>query len=237
MSFVYPIPGLLPEGLVVELRDRLTATDAPWVDGRGTAGRLASRKSNQELDLSSALRQEVSAAIHQALADTRRPEALLFQYFAEPVKVSPCLISRTPTGGGYGDHIDNAYMSARTPSEMRSDMSMTIFLSDRESYDGGGLVIDGDLPYAPAFEMPAGGAVLYATTSVHRVNEVKRGERLAAVTWIESRIADPLIRETNGDILQCLNLLTTGFEQDDARIQQMITKLEKVRGNLLKSLG
>jgi len=119
--------------------------------------------------------------------------------------------------------MDNAYLSARTPNEIRSDMSMTIFLNDRESYDGGELVIDSDLPYSPAFKMPAGGAVLYSTTSVHRVNDVKNGERLAAVIWIESRIADPLIRETNGDILECLNLLSTGFEQSDERIRHMVT--------------
>jgi PKHD-type hydroxylase len=151
--------------------------------------------------------------------------------------MSPALVSKTGVGGGYADHVDNNHLSPHTPNEIRADLSMTIFLSDPKDYDGGELVIDSDMAFAPSFKMPAGSAVLYATTSVHRVNPVTRGERLVAVMWFEIRINDPYLREMNADLLECLNALATDPELGRDSAKRVMTKLEKVRANLIKGFN
>ena len=85
---------------------------------------------------------------------------------------------------------------------------LTIFLSDPEEYGGGDLVLNGDLSFSPQFRPPAGGAVLFDASIVQRVNPVTSGIRLTAEIVMESRIADPVTREMNGDLLECLNLLS-----------------------------
>ena len=121
-----------------------------------------------------------------------------------------------------------------SPEEMRSDLSMTIFLTEPDSYQGGELVVDSDMPYAPTFKMAAGGAVLYATNAIHRVAEVTAGERLVAVTWIESRIADVGTRQINADLLQVMSVLTRDGACDPEIRESVVTKLEKVRSNVVK---
>lgn len=237
MPFIYPIPDMLSPEMTARLTARLALSDVPWVDGKGSAGRDATKKHNQEVDPTSKLRFEIAGMVQGALTDMVRKQALQLQYLADPVKMSPTLISRTGVGGGYDDHVDNNHLSPHTPNEMRADLSMTIFLSDPSSYDGGELVIDSDMAFAPSFKMPVGSAVVYATTSVHRVNPVTRGDRLAAVMWFESRISDPHLREINADLLECLNALATdpGFEQGSTK--RVMIKLEKVRANLIKGFA
>ncbi|MEP3115587.1 Fe2+-dependent dioxygenase [Nisaea sp.] len=234
MPYVYPIPNLLPPELVTEIRNRLESEPDSWVDGSQTAGRDAAKKNNQELASDSALRVQVSDAITTVLRDYQRRESLLFTFLAAPSKIGAFLVSSTETGGGYGDHMDNNVMSKGTPEELRSDLSMTIFLSDPESYQGGELVIDSDMAFAPSFKMPAGGAVLYATNSIHRVNPVTAGKRDVAITWIQSEIADPFMRQMNADLLQCLNAVSQNAEQIPQLSNFLTLKLEKVRGNLQK---
>ena len=234
MPYVYPLPNLIPEPIVTELRSALLHDAVPWVDGRRTAGRDGAKKRNRELDTSSALRARLSDRLIESLSNSSTPETFAFQYAADPRRISPFLFSRTGPGGGYADHMDNNFMGRGTAGEMRSDLSMTVFLSDPDSYKGGELVLDSDMRFAPRFKMPAGGAVLYATSAVHRVEPVTDGERLATVTWIESRIADPFTRQINADLLEVLNLVSQdGICEPGAR-PYLVTKLEKIRGNLIK---
>lgn len=237
MPYVYPIPNLLPPELVTEINNRLEANPEAWADGKKTAGRDKGKKSNQELDVDSALRVQISDAITTVLRDYQRRESLLFTFLAAPKKIGKFLVSRTADGGTYGDHMDNNIMSKGTPDELRSDMSMTIFLSDPNSYEGGELVIDSDMTFAPSFKMPAGGAVLYATNSIHRVNPVTSGQRVAAITWIESEIADPFARQMNADLLQCLNAVSQNADKNPQLATFLTLKLEKIRGNLQKRQG
>ncbi len=232
MPYVYPIPNLLPPELVTEIRNRLASEPDSWVDGAQTAGRDAPKKNNRELASDSALRVQISDAITTVLRDYQRRESLLFTFLAAPAKIGKFLVSSTETGGGYNDHMDNNVMAKGTSEELRSDMSMTIFLSDPESYQGGELVVDSDMTFAPSFKMPAGGAVLYATNSIHRVNPVTSGTRDVAVTWIQSEIADPFMRQMNADLLQCLNAVSQNAEQMPQLANFLTLKLEKVRGNL-----
>jgi len=236
MPYVYPIPNLLPQELVAEIINRMQAEPDAWVSGSRTAGREKGKKKNLELASDSDLRMQISDAITTVLRDYQRRESLLFTFLASPSKIGKFLVSKTSKGGAYGDHMDNNIMNRGTAEELRSDLSMTIFLSDPASYEGGELVIDSDMAFAPSFKMPAGGAVLYATNSIHRVNPVTAGERIAAITWIESEIADPFMRQINADLLQCLNAVSQNAEQNPQLSTFLTLKLEKIRGNLHKRI-
>lgn len=236
MPFVYPIPDLLPAALAREIRTALDRPEADWVDGRASAGRDAARKRNRELKPDSELRRSLSGMIGRHLSDLTQPGGRALYTCAEPVRWSDFLFSRTTEGGGYGDHMDNHIMPVGGGG-MRSDMSMTVFLSDPEEYEGGELVIDSDMGFAPRFKLPMGGAVLYSTLAVHRVAPVTAGERVVALTWVESRWRDPLSRQLNADLLECLGLVAQQSGIDAPVKDRLIVKLEKVRGILQKRDG
>jgi PKHD-type hydroxylase len=94
----------------------------------------------------------------------------------------------------YGTHVDDALMHG-----MRTDVSFTLFLSDPEDYDGGELIID-TAAGEDAVKLPAGSLVAYPTTQLHRVAEVSRGERWAAVGWARSFVRDAGRRELLFDL-------------------------------------
>ena len=236
MAAVTPLPDLLPAELVAAVRAEVLAPDAPWRDGGQTAAQNRRFKRNLEIDAKSDLRHRLSERIVAYLVEAATPQGFAFRYASEPASISPFLFSRTGVGGGYGDHVDNTIMSRGTARQLRADLSMTVFLSDPSTYDGGELVIDSDMGFAPSFKLPAGSAVLYATDAVHRVNPVTRGERLVAVTWIESLIANPITRRMNADLLEVLNLVSQdGACHPDLR-RHLVTKLEKVRTGVVKYL-
>jgi PKHD-type hydroxylase len=94
----------------------------------------------------------------------------------------------------YGTHVDDALMQG-----MRSDVSFTLFLSDPQSYQGGELVIE-SASGEDEVKLAAGALVAYPSTSLHRVNAVTRGVRLAAVGWVRSFIRDAARRELLFDL-------------------------------------
>jgi PKHD-type hydroxylase len=106
---------------------------------------------------------------------------------ALPRRVFPPLFNRYDVGMGFGNHIDNALRGERDP--IRTDISATLFLSDPDEYDGGELVVE-DLYGTHAVKLPAGSLVLYPSSSVHRVETVTRGSRVAAFFWIMSLVRD-----------------------------------------------
>lgn len=113
--------------------------------------------------------------------------------FTQAKTVRQPVLSRYSEGMHYMRHLDSP-LFLRDPDPMRADLSITVFLSDRQSYDGGALILEtefGDFDV----KMPAGGAIVYATHFVHEVQKVTRGQRLALVTWVQSRIADPMRRQ------------------------------------------
>jgi PKHD-type hydroxylase len=151
---------------------------APWIDGASSAGWHArDLKRNHQLDGDSPLHQQLSARLEAVL--TAQP---LVQAAAFPRRIHGLLFSRSGAGEGYGRHVDNAWMRGG-----RSDLSFSLFLSEPEAYAGGALVLE-----TPAgeesFRLPAGHALVYPSTLLHRVEPVTAGERLVAVGWIESRI-------------------------------------------------
>lgn len=163
-----------------------------FVDGSLTAGQYARTvKRNEQLE-QNAEAHKLQQAVLQALI--RHPG---FDIAAGPKAIKPFLFSRYEPGMEYGIHVDNAIMSGRPP--VRSDISMTVFLSHPGEYDGGELIMEsgaGELP----FKLPPGSAILYPSTALHRVAPVTRGVRTAAVTWIQSLVREPAHREILHDL-------------------------------------
>jgi PKHD-type hydroxylase len=170
-------PLLLPEQLQA-LRAALRDPAAPWIDGASTAGWHArGLKRNRQLDGASPLHRQLAGQLEAALAV--HP---LLQAAAFPRRIHSLLFSCSGEGQGYGRHVDNAWMAAG-----RSDLSFTVFLSAPDAYAGGDLVLE-TASGEERLRLPAGHAVVYPSTLLHRVEPVTAGERLVAVGWIESRI-------------------------------------------------
>jgi PKHD-type hydroxylase len=163
---------------------------ARFVDGRTTAGFGARLVKNNR----------------QAAGDDRKLETIrkliasrilgneLFQIAVRPKVLSPLLFSRYEKAMHYGSHVDDALMNG-----MRSDVSFTLFLSEPDQYDGGELVIESAAGEEPV-KLTAGSLFAYPSTALHRVNDVTRGSRLAAVGWTRSFIRDPAQRELLFDL-------------------------------------
>ena len=186
------IPGLLtPEEL--EAIDAVIAS-ASFVDGKMTAGRGARNvKENLQLDKKSTEDgQKIEGTVVGAIL--RHP---LVRSAVLPKRVLPPMFSKYEPGMSYGAHTDNPIMGRRVP--VRTDAAATVFLSDPAAYEGGELVVSGDSGPVKV-KLPRGDGVVYPTTGIHRVEEVRSGERLAAVTWIQSIIPDPAKRQIVHDL-------------------------------------
>jgi PKHD-type hydroxylase len=179
--------NLIDEALVVQLRSWMA--EALFEDGRVTAGGNARKvKLNEQVSDDPDRRDPKLKTMQDEVLD-RLWDHDHFMAAAQPKKIHPPLFSRYLPGMSYGTHMDNAIMG-----EMRIDLSLTLFLSDPADYEGGELFID----FATgerAIKLPAGSAVLYPTTALHRVAEVTRGQRQVVVTWIRSMVRDPAARE------------------------------------------
>lgn len=177
------IPGFCSEELLAACRQALTP--AVWQSGQMTAGPLArSVKHNQ---------QAADTPAMLALADRLRYAASQHPRFISavlPLHITRPRFNRYADGGHYGAHVDAALMAQTdSPLPMRSDVSATLFLSDPDSYDGGELSIE--TPFgAQQVKLDAGDLVIYPASSLHQVEPVTRGERLAAFFWAQSLVPD-----------------------------------------------
>lgn len=154
-----------------------------FTDGEHSAGMVARRvKHNEELSLDEAHLTELNHLVMGCLV--KHP---VYRSAAMPLKVATPYYARYTQGMAYGEHIDDPVMGEG--QLYRSDISVTIFLNDPADYDGGELVITTAFG-EQAVKLDAGDAVLYPASTVHRVNEVTRGERLVAVSWIQSMVRD-----------------------------------------------
>ncbi len=181
--------------------------ESEFQDGKKTAGYRAKRvKHNLQMDRNSEAAKAVKAIILTGLR--RNPT---FQRVALPKTIRPPLISRYREGMNYGLHVDDAMMGG-SPKE-RTDISVTVFLSDPADYDGGETVMNS--PFGEQeIKLPAGAAVVYPSSTLHRVAPVTRGERLAAVTWLQSYVRDPAKREILHDVYQMREKLAEQHPDD-----------------------
>ena len=222
------LKNLLTNAELAQARALLLAPDAPWIDGRRSAGEQAvQQKSNLQLAQGSAS----ASALRDLVLGALRREPLVLSA-ALPRKIFNPLFNRY--GGDanhYGPHVDGAVMHSAASGEwVRSDLSCTVFFSDPADYDGGELVVHGGPGEPPRHvKLPAGDAVLYLGTSVHEVTPVTRGERLASFFWIESMVRSPEQRALLFDMdLSLLALRQRHGESAEA------TRLTGVYHNLLR---
>lgn len=181
------IPGVLDAETLKTLQQALDK--APFVDGRLTAGSAAKKvKNNQEMDRSAAARDQLNRTAMNALVANSA-----FQHAALPLRLATPFFARYTSGMAYGDHVDDPIMGGRG-TQYRSDVSATLFLSPRDSYEGGELRIQ--TPFGPReVKLDAGDAVIYPSSSIHQVTPVTSGQRLVMITWMQSMVRDPQRRE------------------------------------------
>ena len=190
-----------------------------------TAGHQSARvKRNMQLAGTDPAAQRLGDMILRALERSPR-----FVSAALPLKVFPPLFNRYAGGQTFGTHVDNAILQVPgTPHRLRSDLSATLFLSDPADYDGGELVVE-DTYGAHAVKLPAGHMVLYPASSLHRVNPVTRGARLAAFFWIQSMVRDDGQRTLLYDLDTAIQHVAAGLPDHPAVVQ-----LTGVYHNLLR---
>ena len=179
---IIAIPNVLAAAQADEARRQLDAVE--WVDGKVTAGHQSARaKENQQLPEDSPVARKLGELIVSALE--RNP---LFVSAALPLRIFPPLFNRYQSGHAFGLHVDNAVRQVRgTPHRIRTDLSATLFLSAPEEYDGGELIVEDT--YGPqTIKLPAGHMVLYPASSLHKVQPITRGTRVASFFWIQSMV-------------------------------------------------
>jgi PKHD-type hydroxylase len=194
---------------------------APFADGKATAGVTAREvKSNQQADAADPKVKELAGLVRQAL-----DRNTLFQAYTRPARLTGVMFNRYGVGDTYGMHVDEPVMGRG--ARMRTDFSYTLFLSDPESYEGGELTVAATEGARKA-KPKAGSMVVYSTGDLHRVQPVTKGERLAAVGWVQSLIRGAQERA----ILFDLARVRTGMATGDSRLL-----LDKAIGNLVRLWG
>jgi PKHD-type hydroxylase len=210
---IVQIAGVLAAEPLHGMRSRLLG--APWIDGLATAGHQGARvKRNRQLAEGSPLALELGDMILGALE--RHP---LFISAALPARVYPPMFNRYEGGEAFGNHVDNALRLIPGSAErLRTDLSATLFLSDPADYDGGELLIE-DTYGAHAVKLPAGDLVLYPSSSLHRVEPVTRGTRLACFFWVQSMVRDEGQRNLLLDLDTSIQRLAHTDADEAARLQ------------------
>lgn len=215
------IPSVLSAEQLQVVRDILA--QARFVDGKLSAGQMARTvKSNQEVAPDDPHLQELNDIVMNNLV--RHP---LYQAAALPHKIATPFYARYGDGMGYGSHVDDPVMGDPR-RQYRSDIALTVFLTAPETYAGGELAIR--TAFGEQYiKYPAGDAVMYPASSLHRVERVTRGERLVAVTWVQSLVRDPAQRELLFDLFQAREQLRRDMPDDDATRQ-----IDRVYVNLVR---
>ena len=201
------IPDILDREQVARLRRALDAAD--WTDGRETVGAQGAEvKRNRQLPDASPLRQELGRIVLAALA--KNP---LYHAATLPLRTLPPRFNRYEGGGEYGMHVDGSVMALPNGEQLRSDISCTLFLSGPDDYDGGELIVS-DTYGEHEVKLPAGDAIIYPSSSLHRVQPVTRGVRMAAFFWVQSMVRDDAERTLLFELDSTIRTLTeTGADR------------------------
>ena len=201
---------------------RRIAAETQFIDGRASNPH---NKAKNNLQLHDPAAGQASAQL--MLAAFQRSEE--FREFAFPAKIAPPLLTRYQPGMGYGAHADAAFLNVGG-AVIRSDLSCTIFLSEPSSYDGGALHVRlGDASLR--FKLQPGEAILYPSDTFHEVEAVTKGERLVAITFIQSQLADPFRRGLLFDLNEVAALEGLTMKPEN------FSRLQLVQANLLRYWG
>ena len=218
------IPDVLDREGVARVRSVIDAGE--WVDGNVTSGhQSALAKRNAQLPEESEAAKQAGRLVLEALG--RSP---LFIAAALPLKIFPPLFNRYQGGEAFGTHIDNAIRIHRASEfRVRTDLSATLFLEDPDAYEGGELVVEDNLG-ASAVKLPAGHLLLYPASSLHRVEPVTKGARVASFFWVQSMIRDDGARRILFDLDNAVRSVAAA-QGHDAR---PVIELTGVYHNLLR---
>jgi PKHD-type hydroxylase len=214
---MYRVLQILTNAEIAECRQ--IAASAPFIDGKITNPHNIAKQNEQLHD--QAAYQKSSELLKTALA--RSPE---FMEFAFPVALAPPMMTRYQPGMKYGAHADAAFIQL-PGATLRSDLSCTIFLNEPKEYEGGELHLrlgDAEL----SFKLKPGEAIIYPSDSLHQVVPVTTGERLVAITFIQSRIQDPFRRNMLYELNEVAAL--EGLKMD----AESFSRLQLVQQNLLR---
>jgi PKHD-type hydroxylase len=220
------VPEVLGKSEVAEFRGIMDA--AEWEDGRSTAGaQSALVKKNQQLPPDSEVARKLGNRILSALSASPR-----FISAAIPLQIFPPLFNRYAAFDGhhFGLHVDNAVRGDRlTGLRIRTDLSVTLFLSEPDEYDGGELVVE-DTYGSHEVKLPAGDLVLYPASSLHLVTPVTRGVRVASFFWLQSMVRDAHARSLIFDLDIAIQSLVERLGRDDPET----VKLTGIYHNLIR---
>ena len=218
----YLIHQLLNTEEINLIKNELEKCSQDWEDGKKTAGSQASLvKNNMQLNRESETSKKLSYLIKKKILSTP-----LIKSFALPKIIHGIMFTKSLNKMHYGRHIDNPFMSSG-----RSDLSFTISLNDKSSYEGGELIIE-EMNSEEDFKLNAGKIIIYPSTYLHSVKEIKNGERLVCVGWIESYIKSIEEREYLFDLdAGAKGLLAKNGRSDELDL------IFKSYSNLLRLLG
>lgn len=211
---IHQIPSVLSAEQIVHCQQLLI--DAQWVDGRITAGTQAAQaKNNQQLPEDSAPAQALRSIVLEALSQNA-----LFFTAALPKRIYPPLFNQySGSHNSFGNHVDNAIRThPASAKHIRTDLSFTLFLNHPDEYDGGELVIKDGFGGRPV-KLPAGDLVLYPSYSVHRVEPVTRGARLACFSWLESMLREPQQRDLMYELDRSILALREGHGESAVAVR------------------
>ena len=206
------IPGALAPEQVARFRSVLDR--AEWVDGNVTSGHQSARaKYNEQVAETDPVARELGDEIMSALAANP-----LFMSAALPKTLFPPLFNRYGPGMSFGNHVDNAIRGHEpTGVRIRTDLSATLFLTDPADYDGGELLVE-DTYGVQRVKLDAGSLVLYPSTSLHRVEPITRGARVASFFWVQSLVREDAQRSLLFDLDMSIVRLTRERADDPALV-------------------
>lgn len=218
------VPNVLGKRDVAEFRAAMDA--AAWEDGRSTAGAQSARvKHNEQLPPDGEVSRKLGERVIQALAANPT-----FIAAAIPLRIFPPLFNRYGPGKHFGLHVDNAVRGDRLSGlRIRTDLSVTLFLSEPDDYDGGELLVEDDFG-AQEVKLPAGDLVLYPATSLHMVTPISRGVRVASFFWLQSMIRDGQARRMVFELDTAIQNLVERLGHEDAEV----VKLTSLYHNLIR---
>jgi PKHD-type hydroxylase len=218
------VPDVLSKVEVADFRAAMDAAD--WEDGRSTAGAQSAKvKKNEQLPPNSDIARQLGEAVVRALVANP-----LFVSAAIPKQIFPPLFNGYCVGQHVGIHVDNAVRGDHlSGARIRTDLSVTLFLSEPEEYDGGELIVE-DYYGSHRVKLPAGHLVLYPATSLHAVTEVTRGARVASFFWLQSMVRDGQARSLIFDLDTAIQGLVQRVGRDDPEL----VKLTGIYHNLIR---
>jgi PKHD-type hydroxylase len=218
------VPDVLSKATVAEFRAAIDA--ANWEDGRSTAGaQSALVKKNEQLPPNGETSRRFGEAVIKALVANP-----LFVSAAIPKQIFPPLFNRYGVGQHFGVHVDNAVRGDPFSGvRIRTDLSVTLFLSEPDEYDGGELIVE-DYYGSHQIKLPAGHLVLYPASSLHTVTPVTRGVRVASFFWLQSMIRDDHARRLIFDLDTAIQGLVGRLGSNDAEV----VRLSGIYHNLIR---